>query len=69
MATDKVRYTKEGMEILLRQAELDQDADQFVVSMKVSLYIIWDNFHGHPPNLFRPYTVGPNRYDNLLKKP
>ena len=34
-AIDKIRYTKEGMECLLRQAELDQDADQFVVCMKV----------------------------------
>lgn len=34
-ATDKIRYTKEGMETLLRQAELDQDTDQFVVSMKI----------------------------------
>merc|ERR1712050_95404 len=32
---DKIRYTKEGMETLLRQAELDQDSDQFVVSMKI----------------------------------
>lgn len=34
-AIDKIRYTKEGMECLLRQAELDQDADQFVVCMKI----------------------------------
>ena len=33
---DKVRYTKEGIESLIAQAEQDQDADQFVVNMKVS---------------------------------
>ena len=32
---DKVRYTREGIEALIKQAEIDQDADQFVVSMKV----------------------------------
>ena len=34
---DKVRYTREGIEALIKQAEIDQDADQFVVSMKVKL--------------------------------
>ena len=36
---DKVRYTKEGIEALIYQAEQDQDADQFVVNMKVTLLL------------------------------
>ena len=37
---DKVRYTREGIEALIKQAEIDQDADQFVVSMKVIFSVI-----------------------------
>jgi len=35
LAAEKIRFTKEGMENLLAQAELDQDTDQFVTQMKV----------------------------------
>jgi hypothetical protein len=38
---DKVRYTREGIEALIKQAEIDQDADQFVVSMKIVALRWW----------------------------
>ena len=37
VAAEKIRFTKEGMENLLAQAELDQDTDQFVTQMKASV--------------------------------
>jgi len=38
---DKVRYTKEGIETLIAQAEEEGDADQFVVSMKIVALRWW----------------------------
>ena len=42
---DKVRYTREGIEALIKQAEIDQDADQFVVSMKVKSSVALNFFN------------------------
>lgn len=38
-AMGKINYTKEGLEELVRKAEVETDTDMFVTSIKVILFI------------------------------